>query len=553
MGSGKKEIKSALSAIEGTIYDLEKRIAQLKEMGDPVTGVMPEGVKQEMAVLTQQLDAARATKQIVEEKLQKIKKEDERKELEKILKYVMLVGAINENIRQRENRERYYTPQKESSTVFDFEAAVSDLFQSEDFRYVTRMDAEAILADKEFQRMAAEDPNRLTRDEQDMKSEYGHMMEKVLGLATGVFSDDFYENEKRFQDFLKKNNGFEEVLKRETPFMKEDLPALGTEKDIAFFAEVMKEIEALAEETRRLQEEFLIGSSSFDKGNGYTKELVDRERALVKRIDEYADNMMNGEGGIITMDSNDPKTNNALRVYEQLQYMLTPVRQQSERDVVLYRANVLRERMERWKVYKHLSRGTDQEVQYVSEEEENRQRALAKLQRMQRDVLRKNMAPDEELSDTQLKERKMAIAEGRAGIEVETCAWAADDVQTLLERLDQGGKAMNRIAAEKLASLVLHQMIMYEMKRKPDEERPYYDELKKGINSRAFREMAVELANTKEFKAAMKTVLGGKNLTEGCIRFLAYDGEKKVARELAGMKKKLTPAAAPKATPKKEC
>ena len=229
MGSGKKEIKSALSAIEGTIYDLEKRIAQLKEMGDPVTGVMPEGVKQEMAVLTQQLDAARATKQIVEEKLQKIKKEDERKELEKILKYVMLVGAINENIRQRENRERYYTPQKESSTVFDFEAAVSDLFKSEDFRYVTRMDAEAILADEEFQRMAAEDPNRLTRDEQDMKSEYGHMMEKVLGLATGVFSDDFYENEKRFQDFLKKSNGFEEVLKRETPFMKEGLPALGTD------------------------------------------------------------------------------------------------------------------------------------------------------------------------------------------------------------------------------------------------------------------------------------------------------------------------------------
>ena len=101
----KKETKTVLSVIEGSIYDIENRIAILKEKGDPVTGKQSNKVKQELATLTKQLEYARTAKKVIEEQLQRIKKEEERKALENILKYAMLVGVITENIRIREVRE----------------------------------------------------------------------------------------------------------------------------------------------------------------------------------------------------------------------------------------------------------------------------------------------------------------------------------------------------------------------------------------------------------------------------------------------------------------
>ena len=541
----KKETKTVLSVIEGSIYDIENRIAILKEKGDPVTGKQSNKVKQELATLTKQLEYARTAKKVIEEQLQRIKKEEERKALENILKYAMLVGVITENIRIREVRE-YDSPLWVKRIFFHSAEDPEDIFENEEFRFVTREDVDDILADKTLQQMAAEDPGRLEREEEDMRAEYERMMEKAFLLSSEKLPDgDFAEHEKRFKNFLKKTNGFEEALRRTRPFVTRDLPAIGSEEDIRFFDEVLKEAEELGKITRQLQEEFLIGDSSFEKGNGYTKELVDREKRLVKKIEDFGDKKVHGENGLLTMDPDSQEARCAVRVYERSQMMLTSIRQQAERDEVLQRNNDFREKMERWRVYRRYSRG----IEKITVTEDQRRKAWAKLQRMEKAAVMTDLTPDAELSEAELEERRAALREGRFGIQEDTSFWAMEEMQSLLKQLDSVHNPVQqektqvdmKEVREKIAALVLQQIISDEMKRPLDEPRPYYDEIKNLFFKSKFLEMAKELAGTKEFKAALKPYIRSKSISEDCIRFLAKDQEKPIARKLGGLKRKLEP------------
>ena len=538
----KKDARSVLAMIEKTIYDLESRIGVLKQEGNPETGKQSERVKQEMYTLTKQLEYARTAKRSIEQELQKNKKEEDRKAIEKILKYAMLVGVISENLRIREAREKA-PARRTRSFLFNPEEAADELFETEEFRYVTREDVEDILADQEFQEMAAEDPNRLEREAEDMRAEYALMMERAL-LHTGrdLPPADFNEQEERFRAFLKRKNGFEEAIRTAGHFVREILPVIGTEEDKAYFSEVMKEVEELSVITRQLQEDFLVGDSSFEKGNGYTKELIEREKRLAKKIEDFGDRKLHGEHGILTMDPNSEEATNAVRVYEHSQMMLSNIQRQMERDAVMQRNNELREKMERWRVYRHLSLANQEEVVRIPESEENNRRAWAKLQRMERMAVQNSIAMEDELSEDELQVRKMALVEGRGGLQESTSLWASGELQTLMEDVGEPARELSKeMVLEKLASLVLHQIITDETKRPQEEPRPYFKELEKRFGRNQFLKMARELAETKEFRNAMKPYIKGKKLRDECTRFLANDQEHSVALKLGGLKRKLVP------------
>lgn len=542
----KQDAKSALTVIERTIYDLEQRIAELKQEGDPESGKRPERVKQELDTLTRQLDYARMTKLRIEEEMQKIKKEEERKQIEKLLKCCMVMGAITENLRIRDARERDFM-QRTSDVLLTLSEAADELFRNEDFRFVTREDVDAIMEDQEFQEMAAEDPNRLEREEEDMRAEYERMIEQALLLhSKKPVAGDFAANQKMYHDSLKEENGFEEALRRSEDYIKETIPTIGSPEDVQFFMEVLKETTELAAITRHLQDEFLEGKSSFEKGNGYTKELIEREKQLVKKLTDYGEEKMSGEHGFMNMDQETPEAQNVMKLFERSQMMLTPIRLQSQRDAVLQNNNRHRERKERWTVYHHLATVRDGEIPEIPEAEDNRRKAWAMVRRVERLAVRNSIAPNVELTEELFNERKKQMKEGRFGLLERTAIQAAAEIQTLLEMISdqkRQGELTKDTLREKLAAMVLFQIVSDEMKRPNDEPRPYYEELRKRKNQ--FRKIAKELADTKEFKDAMKNHFHSKTLKEDCLRFLADDHIKTVALQLGGMKRKPEPQAAP--------
>ena len=560
MGNNKREIQDTMSAIDGTIHDLEERIAQLRGTGDPAGGQLPLAVEKEINALTQQLDFIRMAKKNIEEQLQQARKEEDRRQLENVLKYAMLIGVINENLKIREARERAFEQRK--GTYFSVKDRIRALFDNEEFRYVEEEDVDDIMADEELQEMAASDPNRLTRDALDMKAEYERMMKLLFTQNSQKLSNDFAENEARFQELLKKRNGFDEVLRETAPRIYKEVPEVGTEEDKAYFREVLKEIEDLGEITRRLQEDFLTGESSFERGNGYTKELVDREVKLVQKIEDFGKKRMEW---IIEQDPQAKETLNAINVYELSQRMLFPISQQADRDKVLQRNNALRERMERWKVYTAIARGGNGEVRSIEAAEEYRRMAWAKIRRMEKTAIANGLIAEDELSEEELEIRKRDLKEGRAGLEDDVTAWAAEEAQILLEKLDQmeedrksGGGQDGMPAAKlqkkeqgpaadldqisnQLAALVLQRIILEERKRSDDEPRPYYDEIGAKMFQWKFRAMSNELAKTKEFRSNIKQLIKGKDLRQECIRFLAEDREIFLAEKLSEYKRKLTP------------
>ena len=560
MGNNKREIQDTMSAIDGTIHDLEERIAQLRGMGDPANGLLPPAVEKELKVLTQQLDFTRMAKKTIEEQLQQARKEEDRRQLENVLKYAMLIGVINENLKIREARERAFEQRK--STYLTVKERIRALFDSEEFRFVGEEDVDDIMEDEELREMAASDPNRLTRDALDMKAEYERMMKLLFTQNSQKLSNNFAENESKFRELLKKKNGFEEALRDTGPRIEKEVPEVGTEEDKAYFSEVMREIEELREITCRLQEDFLTGESSFEKGNGYTQELVDREVRLIQRIEDFGTKKM---AWIITQDPEAKETLNAINVYELSQRLFYPISLQVDRDKVLQRNNALRKRMERWKVYSAIAKGGDGEVRSIEAAEDSRRMAWAKIRRMEKTAIANGLIAEDELSEQELEIRKRDLKEGRAGLEDDVTAWAAEEAQTLLEKLDQmeedrksGGGQSGAPAAklqkkdqgpasnsdqimDQLAALVLQRIILEERKRSDEEPRPYYDEIRANMYQWKFRAMASELAKTKEFRSNIKQLIRGKDLRQECIRFLAEDREIFLAEKLSEYKRKLTP------------
>ena len=555
MGNKKADAKKLIDTIDKTIRQLEQRMAELQGETDPETGKLTQRAKKELSWVSRHLSLVKSARDEVQETMERAKTEEEKKRIMNVVALAMLVGAINENLRLSEERMRRENCLIAFITPF-FEEVKEALFASHDFRFVTENDVKEILADEELRQMAEEDPDRLEREEQDYREEYKSMISHALDNAAITEGEDFEENEERFREFLRKNNGYEFVLNRSGQFIRENILAengIAPEEDRIFFAEVMEELEDLRKTTRELQEQYILEDDSYERGNGFTKELVDREMDLVNKLEAYSKKKLDEA---MQMDPNDPATMRTMTLYERARMLVTPVMEQQKRDRILQRNNDLRRRMERWTVYQQLPGDDRPEVIQETIEIRNRKAAVAKLRRIERMAVKRSMEEEKELTDIELKERANALREGHGSLHSITATWAVEETETLLERLEEDRPLTKDDLPEirkALAALVLQQLILDDVKRPEGEPRCYYDAVRRSMSHENFLEVTGELARSAEFKKALDPLIKGKNMKENVYRFLANDFERITAkRTYEGRKvKKVKPAKGKEAKPAK--
>lgn len=529
MGSPKKK-QQLLEVLDDMIRKLEERLRSLKAEGNKD---QPESEQQkaERYSLSRQIDYFKSTKKEFEEQLAREKTEEGRRKLENVLKAAILLGSIAEN--HRIMMQQLKGTESKAGFLGSFSDMLDRIFTSGRYRYVSREDVEEILADREFQEMAELDPHRLDREAEDMKAECQRMMTVALHQVGIETEDDFDKTEAHFRRYLEENNGYQKALDRVEDFTQHELQEIGTREDKAFFREVMGEIRELSAVTQEIAAEYIAGNAGFAQGHGYTGELIEREKRLVARLTAYGDARMEE---ILSMGPEDPKTRDGIRVYQNVQMLLGPIRQQVERDSVMERNDRLRERMERWDVYRNLNAAN---VQETEARKELCRRAGAKLRRLERMAVRAGLAYTRELPDEELEQRRAALREGKGDVIAVTSSWTAEETQELLESLEpeEPMKDAELAAAKRrLAMLVVHQILVDEGRNRDGQPKPYTDYLNAHRNKLDFMGLADSLAETAEFRQVMDGLLNGQDGKEAILRFLAEDTEKHAARRLITLK-----------------
>ena len=534
-----------MDTIDATIRQLERRQRELQTQIDPETGKYSGRTENELAWISRNLSLAKSARKEVQETLERAKSEEEKKKVMNVVALAMLIGAINENLRLAEEKAKRELETGNPVNGF-LGSVVEALFASNKFKYVTAEDVQDILEDEELQQMAAEDPSRLEREEMDYKAEYESMMFHTLHQAGMEEGENFEDNERIFREYLKKNNNFESALKQNEKNIREKILSNPEgnipEEDVKFFAEVLEELTALSKITRETQEKFIL-EDSFEKGNGYTRELIDREKALSDKVNAYVEQKILKVQENIPLDPQDKIGLLHVELYKQAQMLKEPIARQVKRDQTLQRNNDLRCRMERWSVYQQLPQEDRPEILTESVEIKNRKAALAKLVRMEQTALKHSMVENEQLTEKQKKERKKELREGMGGLEDFTSSLAAEITQKLLEQLESS-KSLKKgdlpTVRKALAALVLHQMVVNDMRRPHEEPKYYYGALKNSITRDNFMEITDYLAENEDFRKAVDPLIKGKNIKENIYRFLANDFERDVARKVyAGTRARL--------------
>ena len=545
MGDKKNDSQKMLDTIDATIRQLERRQRELQTQIDPETGKYSGRAESELAWISRNLSLAKSAKKEVQETLERAKSEEEKKKVMNVVALAMLIGAVNENLRLAEEKAKRELESGNPVNGF-LGSVVEALFASNKFKYVTAEDVQDILEDEELQQMAAEDPSKLEREEMDYKAEYESMMFHTLHQAGLEEGENFEDNERIFREYLKKNNNFESALKQNEKNIREKILSNPEgnipEEDVKFFAEVLEELVALSKITRETQEKFIL-EDSFEKGNGYTRELVDREKALSDKVNAYVEQKILKVQENIPLDPQDKIGLLHVELYKQAQMLKDPIARQVKRDQTLQRNNDLRCRMERWSVYQQLPQEDRPEILTESVEIKNRKAALAKLVRMEQTALKHSMVENEQLTEKQKKERKKELLEGVGGLEDFTSSLAVEITQKLLEQLENS-KSLKKgdlpTVRKALAALVLHQMVVNDMRRPHEEPKYYYGALKDSVTRDNFMEITDYLAENEDFRKAVDPLIKGKNIKDNIYRFLANDFERDVARKVyAGTRARL--------------
>lgn len=535
MGNKKADTKKILDTIDATIKKLENRLSEIQNDTDPDTGKLTSRAQKEMAWVIRNLSLAKTARKELQETLEKTKNEEEKKRVMSGVALAMLVGAINENLRLAEERAQKEMKPWDTAKGFT-QSVVEALFSSGDFRFVTEEDVKDILEDEELRQMAEADPHKLQREEQDYRAEYESMMARAFIVAGITGGDDFDENERRFREYLKKNNGFEEAITRSGDFIQESIISESegkvSDEDRAFFKDVMKEMESLRKITRELQEKYILEEDSYEKGNGYTEELVERERILAEKLKAFGAKKLN-----IALDQGPEGEQFAtqMMLYERSQMLYTPIKDQYLRDRVLQRNNDLRRRMERWTVYQQVPEDGRPDIVEEAVEVSNRKTAIAKLSRINRLSVRRSLEGDGELTEMEMIEKTNALREGRGDLRSVVSIWAVEDTQLLLEKINDD-KPLNASALPEvraaLATLIMYQMIQDELKQPEGEPKDIYESVRRIRHQDQFRKKAKEFSETEDFRKVVDPLIKGKKMRENIYRFLANDFEKDVSKKI---------------------
>ena len=519
MGSPAEEKQKLIEMMNQTLANIDKRRRELNANLDAEQDENQAAeIKKELSKLENQSTAVKGARDEFEQQYAKLKTDEERKQLEHIIKMAIIVGITNESIRVAWEKQKQIEADKEAARMERealrkerYQKAIDRLFETMTLKYVTRDMIDEIKNNKKFKEMAESDPDRLNREEMAKKDEYYAMMAEKFHRNSIKMTGDFKKDEELMRKLYEKKNGFETTSPKLKKFLEGDLEKYGTEEDKKFFQTLFKDILEVGAITRKLNNEFVSGESDFLKGNGFTKEIYDKEQSIKKRISDYKDKIMTEVLKLGTKNEQE-KIKQRMAIYNAAVTVEGDIKPTVDEDAKQYHTNEFRKETEMWKVYQNLPEGTP--VKHVTAKANNEMRAWTKLQRMS----------------------KMSMVEGKGSLTSNLLDWSGEKAHNILESVVNKKQLSPKDKAdikENFAALILNQLVLGEQKNNT-EEKPF-TKLTTPINKKKAEldRLAKQLAETPEFEKLYNQYMKGGKFKEKCIGFLAEDAEKQIAKSIA--------------------
>lgn len=524
MGSPSEEKLKIIEVMNQTLNNIDKRRRELNanlDMEEDENQVAE--IKKELGQLESQATAVKGARDEFEQQYAKLKTEEEKKKFEHIVKMAIIVGMTSESIRIAWEKEKQVETDREAQRLEKealrkerYEKAIDRIFETMTLRYVTREMIDEIKDNKKFKEMAEEDPDRLNREELARKDEYTAMMARTFVRHRMSLTGDFNKDQEQLKEAYEKETGYEKAIPLMKKFIEGDLEKYGTEEDKKFIKDLYKDVVEISAITRKLRNEFIAGESDFFKGNGFTKEIYEKEKSIYDRLYMYkekvnAQNLEFAEKG--EMD----KMADRMNIYNPIVVFEGNIKTTYLEDEDQYKANEFRKETEMWKVYQKLPDGSAAQVKHVTEKANNEMRAWSKIQRM----------------------TKMAMIEGKGSLSSCLYEWANTKAQALLKKAVDKKKfdAKDRDELKENFSAIVFNQLVYNEQKGTDLDKPFSEMVFRKYNKPAeLDEIGRKFAATPTFEAVYKKYMKGGNYKDKCIRFLAKDVEKQLALELVSKK-----------------
>ncbi len=545
MGDKKGEKKDILKLLDESIMSIERRQGYLKtKLAYETDSKARTEIEEEMLLLDQQLGYTIDTRKTVEKELKKAKNEEQKKKIENLLKASYFIGVVRENTRMSLDYDMRVDRDRELIFNSQFDKAVEKIFSTEDFRFITKDMVDQIALDEEFKDMWENNPNKLEEMNNELRDLYEHEMDRVLAIYGGDKNLTFEEKEDRFAEIIEEQNGFLTAPKVIDRILNgEDGKALHPE-DRKFFEEIRDESREIGREVQKIYQELARKESNFQKGNGFSKYLYEREVKLFEKWNNYINGAFLDKA--VKMDAENVEGGyeygEIFKVSKEFEY---PIQAQMKSDRPLAEVNELRTRMEMWKVYEKLPKGSSVSAKQKKKVVDDEYKSWMKIESIQR------------------------VGKLKGGLERTVADWAAEGAVTALKiAKDFRDAQQNQIAQnslnnankelsdrekksikEGLAAMVLREIIEIEKNRPEDKDKSHYKELvgfRRNTGSKAsnelsernkYKSMAQELANDPAFTEMFDKYMSSnrfkkKDFASKSIKFIADEMDKKFAKNL---------------------
>ena len=556
MGDKINEKTSAINILDESIMANEKRQNYLKtklifETDDKAREV----IKEELKVLDQQYQFALDAKKHVVQELQKAKEDERKKYIENLLKAGYFIGKMRENIRLNMERDRRMDKDMEEVQDAQFELAVEKVLNTMELDFVTKDMIEEIANDQEFADMVQTgEVHRIEVQAKDVQAKAEAAIDKVLRRNDSIdLNADFATKQRRATILVTdEEKYYHKAAMGFLNFMNSDeYKRAASAEDKEFFEKTYEDVSAVWDITSRLHRNLKMNPDL--KNNGFTKELIEKEAQIEKRILDYAEVLLQRAQSQAVTNPEDME--DTMKMYALCKQFVDPIVIQNGLDKEQYTINENRKRMEMWQVYQRLPKGQSLTKKQIKQASEDEYKAWQKIERIKR------------------------VGGEKGGIEKNISEWvtssAIDAYERMKNNLEQNRqneearkKAVQVSAADRekiklsVAKMVLSEIIISEMKRKVGQDKSHYASL---VNARKpgskyqvvvkekFDEMAGALVKNADFNKAFNKYFVPKNFSNNYMRFMSQDIEQKIAKDLLKKPLVLEPEkGAKKQPPKKE-
>ena len=534
--------KNIIDLLEDSIMSIERRQGYLKaKLVYEKDKKYRTEIEEEMKLLDQQLSYTIDTKKSVEKELKKAKDKEQKKKIENLLKASYFIGVVRENTRMTLDYDVRLDNDKELIFNSQFDKVVDKIFSSETFRYITKDMVEQIANDEEFKDMWENDQHRLDAKEIELQGEYEHEMDRMISIYGGDKEASFEEKEERFVELMQTKNGFMTGPEKLDAILNSEMGKALDEEDRKFFEDIKAESLEIGLETKKLYEEFARNESDFKKGNGFSKYVFEKEKKLLDKWKAFIDGPFLDKA--VKMDQEKAKGYDEYgEIFKASKEFEFPIESQVKRDKVLNDVNELRIRMEMWKVYERLPKGSPVTAKQKKQAMDNEYKSWAKIERIKR-VGALTGGLERTISDWAAEGAADALKTAKDFKD----AQQSNNVQKAIKKELSDNQKEN--IKNDLAMMVLREIIEIEKNRPEEEDKSHYKDLvgfKKKKSSQAsyemrerdfYREMAKELAEDPAFTGMFDKFFNSKrfkkaDFAEMTIKFIAEDMDKKFAKNL---------------------